>query len=135
MENNKPPFEGKEAEEFMKALIELEKGGINENASNSKKALRRKIYASVIFLIILIKSLAFVEHYDVDRDPAALLVAIALVGFMCVLFSQRLGSLKGYISVQGSGTYINKASPPTVVEFMGWILLLLPVVIFLLSFF
>ena len=89
--------------------------------------MNRKIFAIIIFLVIFFSSKFVFNGTVVERIAGS-----AWIGIFCILFSRILGSYMGLIWPIGSGLPIDRLSPPGVIEFLGWIFLLAPIIIFII---
>lgn len=73
---------------------------------------------SVIYLIIA---------YIWDGSEMLFRILLFLIlPLACIWFSEEMGSYTGLTGIDSPG--ITKESPPTLVKFMGWILLILPAI-------
>lgn len=90
---------------------------------------KRKILAVLVAIAYLISSAT-------TGWPTTFFGMLFLVLFSLpwILFSEQAGEYKGIASWRyGHFVWITKESPPGMVEFMGWVFLFLPIVIYLLT--
>ena len=84
-----------------------------------------RILSGLVFLVVLAAGTVFTEG---TPDRAARYVMAPVVwGLLCVWFSDALGGLTGSLL---SFRKINKETPPEVLYWFGWVMLLLPGVLF-----
>lgn len=96
--------------------------------------MKRKLFAIIIFLAIFFSAPFVISEFGFDEDATGRIAGIAFIGLICVLFSEGLGSYTGPMwSVGRIGTHIGRTSPPGIVEFLGWILLFVLILVFLLA--
>ena len=97
--------------------------------------MNRKIFAIIIFLVIFFSTPFISSKFGFNSAAVERIAGIAWIGIFCILFSGILGFYTGqtWPIVGHFGTPIDRPSPPGVVEFLGWILLLVPIIIFLIA--
>jgi len=95
--------------------------------------LIRKISSIFIFIIIFVAGFKVSELFGFDDDAVGRILNVSMIGLFCILFSQGFGSYIGPMWTIGRiGTRIDRQSPRGLLEVLGWILLFIPVVIFLI---
>ena len=88
----------------------------------------------VLSIIIVIFQL--IGAYMIGDGKAFMsFLAFFLLPLGCIWFSDEIGKYTGPSGNLGfgSGRYISEASPSAIVKFVGWILLFLPIVIYLIA--
>jgi len=95
--------------------------------------MTRKLFALLLFIAIFFFTPFVITKFGFDEGATGRIVGIALIGLLCVLFSEGFGSYTGPMwSVGRIGTRIDRPSPPGIIEFLGWIFLFIPILVFLL---
>ena len=98
--------------------------------SSEKKSRRSKVSlfaASVISLGYLIFALF------IDFETFIQMLLFLLLPLACIFFGDKMGEMIGFrFRLTFAAPTVDKSSPGSVVVFMGWVLLLLPLVIILI---
>jgi hypothetical protein len=97
---------------------------------------RKKILAIGLFLIMVLLRVPLGIYFDFDLVASGEVLRVAFLGLLCVLFSEKLASYTGTVWTVGRvGSRIDRSSHPGMVEFVGWLLLSIPAVLFCLHLF
>jgi hypothetical protein len=68
-----------------------------------------------------------IGYFELGGQMGAFKILVyCFIPVACIWFPDHLGSATGFL---GSGPPITKASPAAVVAFLGWVLLLMPILI------
>jgi hypothetical protein len=89
----------------------------DETTGNTSRALS----------LLLAVAYVIAASLDSGQKTAIQTSALLLLPLACIWFPQTLASYTGFI---GRGQYIDRESSPIMVWFLGWVLILLPFIIF-----
>jgi hypothetical protein len=105
-----------------------------ESYKKAERLKRVKIYAIIIFLLVNFFAGTIFSILNWPSEASSRILGISFTGLFIILLSENIGKYTGNLWLMGRiGTNITRETPASVLRFLGWVFIFMPILIALLN--